>query len=322
MRRRPRLFLTRHIFAVLMAGMLAVVFGCTQNEPDSPSSSPTQTAAVQSGQEPSSGPRFAQVPPVSDPAQPKVKTVVIDAGHGGDEVGAARNGVVEKLSNLDMAFRVEALLKEQGVRVVLTRREDTRVSFAGATGGPGTGFTSARVDLQSRVDIANAERADIFLSIHSNGSSDEGQRGVEVWYDGLRPFADKNARFARMILNDVLVELDAIGYSALNRGIQDDSCWRSRNDRCFQLFILGPERETTSTEVAQRGGNPADFGLGPQRTSFNTRATSMPGALAELLFISNVSDNAMLRSDTARDAMARGLVRALMEFLASEGSNA
>ena len=50
-----------------------------------------------------------------------------------------------------------------------------------------SGFTPTRYwDLQARVDIANAAHGDVFVSIHSNGSDDTGQRGVETWYDSKR----------------------------------------------------------------------------------------------------------------------------------------
>ena len=108
------------------------------------------------------------------------KVVVLDPGHGGDEVGSARNGVVEKQSNLEMAFRVEKLLTDAGYDVVLTRREDTRAAYAPK------GFTPTYWDLQARADIANAAHGDVFVSIHSNGSDDTSQRGVETWYDSKR----------------------------------------------------------------------------------------------------------------------------------------
>jgi N-acetylmuramoyl-L-alanine amidase len=271
--------------------------------------------------------RGSQPPPVTDdvaeaaqpslaaspaPDGPRIPTVVLDPGHGGDEVGASNHGVVEKHSNLDMALRIERLLQERGVRVALTRREDARVA---SPPGSASAFGATRFDLQARVDRANSERADLFLSIHSNGSPDAGQRGVEVWFDPGRTFGERNRAFAQSLQDHVLAELAAYGYAAADRGIKDDTCFRRRNGRCFPLFLLGPERVTTRDEIIRRGGDPDALGLAPGQQSVTTRATQMPGALVELLFISNATDAAVLRDDAARDAIARGIVAAIIAHL-------
>jgi N-acetylmuramoyl-L-alanine amidase len=250
------------------------------------------------------------------PAARQGPVVVLDPGHGSaDDPGAAAGGVVEKTSNFDMARRVEALLVANGVTVVLTRQGDTR-----ATGYPaptGTrGFSASRLDLQARVDLANAQGADLFLSIHSNGSSNAGERGIEVWYDPNRPFSRKNEELARLVLEGSVASLRAAGFEARDRGLKDDTCFRNRDGRCFPLFLLGPPRETTREEVLRRGGDPDALGFGPGQESISTRATTMPAALVELLFISNADDNVTLQNEAARDAMARGVASAILRYLA------
>lgn len=213
--------------------------------------------------------------------------VVLDPGHGGPEVGAAWNGVVEKDSNLDMAFRVEALLLAQGFNVVLTRRMDARVEPDPSL--PSVGGSATRGDLQARLDIANRGGAAVWVSLHHNGSSERSQNGVEVWYDPNRAFAEENLRLAGLLLNDVVQELYAYGYPALDRGLKDDTCFRYRNGRCFQLYVLGGRADG--------------------------RGAGMPGALIESLFISNFDDNVVLHDPAGRDAIARGIARAIAEFL-------
>ncbi len=78
------------------------------------------------------------------------KTVVIDPGHGGRDNGAKWGGIAEKDLNLDVARRVEALLKERGIPVVMTRRSDAYVS------------------LDSRAAVANRYKNSLFVSIHFN----------------------------------------------------------------------------------------------------------------------------------------------------------
>ncbi|HXH22222.1 MAG TPA: N-acetylmuramoyl-L-alanine amidase [Dehalococcoidia bacterium] len=219
------------------------------------------------------------------------RLVALDPGHGGDEVGAAWNGVVEKHSNLDMALRVEALLIAQGFNVLVVRRTDERVSPDPNL--PPVGGSPTRVDLQARIDMANAAGADVWVSIHSNGSSDRTQSGVEVWYDPNRAFGQQNLDLAWLLQRYILDELWAYGYPAVDRGIKDDACFRYRNGRCFQLYVL-----------AERA---------------NGRGTQMPGALVEALFVSNPADNSVLADEAGRDAIARGIARAISDFLGPPG---
>lgn len=255
-------------------------------------------------------------PPPAVPFNADAKTIVIDPGHGGDEIGAANYGVVEKESNLDMAFRVERLLAERGLRPVLTRRSDVRASYTGLGAAP-TGFSAQRVDLQARIDLANSERAALFVSLHSNGSNSGAERGIEVYYDSQRPHAAENIRLAQLIHDSLVNEVRAAGFSVTGRGAKDDSCLRLFQGRCFALFLLGPERVTDRDEILRRGGNP-DALLAPGQNEFRSRATQMPAALAELLFISNPEDAAILRTEAARDAMARGVVRGITRYLGVE----
>lgn len=94
-----------------------------------------------------------------------VKTIVIDPGHGGNDPGKqnSRLRLNEKALTLDVARRLERLLKRDGFRVVLTRRSDQRV------------------ELEERAAIARRARADVFVSIHFNGFSDRTVAGAETF---------------------------------------------------------------------------------------------------------------------------------------------
>lgn len=93
-----------------------------------------------------------------------VKRVVIDAGHGGTDYGAIRNGINEKDITLDVSKRVEVLLKKQGYHVVMTRTNDIFVS------------------LEDRVNISETNAPDIFVSIHVNSSVKPEITGIETHY--------------------------------------------------------------------------------------------------------------------------------------------
>lgn len=91
-------------------------------------------------------------------------TVVIDAGHGGKDGGAVWNGLIEKKLCLDVAKRVESLLKTHGMRTVMTRRSDIFV------------------ELEDRARRANRTSSSIFVSIHFNGSRRTSISGSETYY--------------------------------------------------------------------------------------------------------------------------------------------
>ena len=103
-------------------------------------------------------------PAIIKPTPNSKRVVIIDAGHGGTDCGAIRNGINEKDIVLDIALKVEKELAKRGHKVVMTRNNDTFIS------------------LQERVDISAQERGDIFVSIHVNSSVKPEIEGVETHY--------------------------------------------------------------------------------------------------------------------------------------------
>ena len=232
----------------------------------------------------------------------KVKTVAIDPGHGGSEVGAAQtlpNGTIirEKEVNLKIALRLRDLLLANGYRVVLTRETDGPAS--GLSAEPPVGYSRTRADLQARVDIANNAHADLFISIHNNGSADPQQSGTEVWYCKDRPFADANFVLAQLVLESLVSEIRATGYNVRNRGMKEDANFRIWQGRSYHLFVLGP----------------------PRTEPMITRAAQMPGILVETLFISNPTEAALLAREEVLDAIARGYYQGIVAYFEQlEGS--
>ncbi len=264
---------------------------------------------------PPAEPRAADDPAPRSEA-PRRPVVVLDPGHGGTDVGAMAHGVTEKHSNLAMALRIKALLEAAGIDVVLTRESDERLAEAPLeTELPRFArFAANRADLQARVDLANGAEADLLVAIHSNGHPEGNVRGVEAWYDPTRPFADENLRIAELLIAHVITELGAFGYAAFDRGALDDTCWRSFEGNCFALFMLGPPRVMQREWLEDFGIDPAVLGFAPDQETLVTRATQMPGALVELLFISNEADATVLHSDAGQEALARGVAGAVLAY--------
>jgi N-acetylmuramoyl-L-alanine amidase len=106
-----------------------------------------------------------------------ISTVVIDAGHGGqDRGGVPGQRYVEKIYTLDVAQRVKARLRAAGFKVVMTRDDDT---FVG---------------LGQRCAIANSQRDAVFLCIHFNSAPREGASGIETYY-----YSPQSASFAAAV---------------------------------------------------------------------------------------------------------------------------
>ncbi|MBI4506173.1 MAG: N-acetylmuramoyl-L-alanine amidase [Chloroflexi bacterium] len=238
-------------------------------------------------------PALADEPPgvVWEPTAPPVgrlRTIAVDPGHGGPEVGATSGSMAEKNVNLQIALILAEMLANDGFRVVLTRDGDRAVHPEYVQSGVRGQLTR---DLQARVAIANRQNADLFLAIHNNGSGDPGQRGTEVWYNRLRPFADHNLALAELVLDGIVQHLRAIGYPTVNRGVKDDTYFRFFRGRPFNIYVLGP-------------------GDGPRPHV----PTAMPGVLGESLFLSNPADAAALRRPETLAAIARGYRDAVLGY--------
>lgn len=98
--------------------------------------------------------------------------ICIDAGHGGDDVGAILNKRYEKDDTLEVAKLVKKYLKKQNVKVVMTRKKDKSVS------------------LEERCKIANNKKADFFVSIHRNSAKTG--NGIEIWCHSGKKEEDTN----------------------------------------------------------------------------------------------------------------------------------
>lgn len=307
------------LILVLLAATLSAA--CLSRSTAAPEAEPSTGTALRSVPvtDGAHNPATNAQPASSVSTQPRPKLIALDPGHGGPEVGAVHRSpqgtLAEKDSNLDMAFRLRALLIESGYQVILTRETDARA--AGDLTGPTTAFPAARLDLQHRIDMVNEAGADLFISLHSNGSPNAGESGLEVWYDPNRPFGADNVRLATLVQRRVLAALAAYGYWARDRGIKDDTTFRFFNGRYLPLFVLGPPRETRREEILRRGGDPELLGFSPGVDVIMSRATEMPGVLVEMLFLTNDADAAVLRDPAGRDAIARGIRDAIEAYFAA-----
>ncbi len=132
----------------------------------------------------------------------EIKIVCIDPGHGGNDVGAAYKSKtrLEKSDNLSLALKVKNELEKMDVKVIMTREDDTYIS------------------LKDRCKTANRGRADLFVSLHRNSSSDG--TGMEVWIKD-KPSAEEE-KLGKDILKS-LVNASELTERGLKKGYRDST---------------------------------------------------------------------------------------------------
>lgn len=107
---------------------------------------------------------------------PEQITVVVDAGHGGNDPGKIGvNGTLEKDINLSIALKLKAELEKKGIKVILTRDSDASLAIEGAT-------NKKTSDMNKRMELINGSRADLLVSIHQNSFTDPSVKGAQTFY--------------------------------------------------------------------------------------------------------------------------------------------
>ncbi|MCM1173386.1 MAG: N-acetylmuramoyl-L-alanine amidase CwlD [Clostridium sp.] len=107
---------------------------------------------------------------------PEQITVVVDAGHGGNDPGKVGvGGTLEKDINLSVALKLKTELEKRGIKVILTRESDTSLAIEGAT-------NKKTSDMNKRMEITNSARANLLVSVHQNSFTDPKVKGAQVFY--------------------------------------------------------------------------------------------------------------------------------------------
>lgn len=245
---------------------------------------------------------YIPLPPVSQPPEKTsrgVKTVVLDAGHGGRDPGAVANGIREKDINLRVARIMAGILKKKGLRVVMTRSTDVYLSLA------------------QRTNIAVKEDADVFVSLHCNAlPKGRTAQGVEIYLMALP--SDKHAMELALIENRELAEGGLESSAASDKRTQ--TLLKILGDMQQNLKI---EESTTFAEVLFRTGQSRKLPMRrvAQAPFFVLRGAAMPSVLIEMGFLTNPSEAAQLRNAKYQQQMAEALSAGIVEFLKKSDYN-
>jgi N-acetylmuramoyl-L-alanine amidase len=225
----------------------------------------------------------------------KINRIVIDAGHGGHDTGTiGPHGLMEKDLCLDVALKLGKEIEEKlpGAEVIYTRKDDTFIP------------------LEQRTAIANEAKADLFISVHANSSHDSAARGIETYYLN---FATSEESM------EVASRENALAQESLH-DLQDIIKKIARNEKVEESKELANDIQDSLTHRLQLV-NQNERNRGVKKAPFVVLiGANMPSVLSEISFISNPSDERLLRKTDQRQRVADGLYRGIASYLESLNS--
>lgn len=231
-----------------------------------------------------------------------LKTVVIDAGHGGKDSGTRSGNVFEKDIVLGVALKVGKFIQKDHpeVKVIYTRKTDRFIP------------------LNERAEIANKNKADLFLSIHVNFYQSPSIAGTETYILGNPRSEENNQRLAenlkveKMENSVILLEDD---YTTRYEGFDPNSAESHimfdniQNAFLDQSLTLADQIQNHFIDVANRKSR------GVRQAGFLVlRETIMPSILIELGYISNSNERQFLVSNKGQDQLALAIAKAFDEY--------
>ena len=233
----------------------------------------------------------------------KLRRVVLDAGHGGKDVGTiSPHGLYEKDLVLDVTRRLGELIEERlGSQVVYTRDDDTFVP------------------LQERTAIANREKADLFLSIHANSSRAESVAGFETYYlnfSGAKADMDVASRENASSEKTIADLSDLVKQITLNEKLDESREFAGHlHDATYALSLK------TNGKIHDRGIKKAPFMV--------LIGARMPSVLVEIGFLTNPAEEGQMKKAEYRQKIAEalfkgisGYVQTLSHFQVASGAQA
>lgn len=228
----------------------------------------------------------------------KIKTVVIDAGHGGKDpgnLGTGRYKTTEKHIVLDISLRLGNYIKEAfpHIKVIYTRDTD---EFIG---------------LNERAKMANDNKADLFISIHCNAFKNPESHGTETWVMGLHK-SEENLKIAQKENSVIFLEDD---YEAKYEGFDPNAPESYIAMVIFQNAFLNQSVDLASKVQKQFKSRVGRVDRGVKQAGFVVISkTTMPSILVELGFLTNKEEEDYLNSENGKVYMASAIFRAFKEY--------
>jgi len=227
--------------------------------------------------------------------KPKPFTVVIDAGHGGQDPGAVGSIVQEKKLNLDVSLMLGKMIEEEypDVKVLLTRKNDVFLT------------------LQERANFVNKNGANLFICIHTNASESREAVGAETFVLGI----DKMASNLNVAMRENAVMLLEDNYETTYQGFDPNSIdsyimfelmQDQYIDRSLQFATLVQQQFSGELKRADRGVRQAGFWV--------LHKSACPSVLIEMGFISNQQEEIYLASKAGKEEIATAIYNAFVGY--------
>jgi N-acetylmuramoyl-L-alanine amidase len=221
-----------------------------------------------------------------------IKTIAVDAGHGGSDPGAIGNGITESKYTLEIALLLGKRLQSRGFTVIYTRENDKKL------------------DLKERTTLANERKADIFISIHLNSSVKKDALGLETYYLDVARSDAASVVAARENAVDVNATSDL-------QFILSDLTRNAKRDESRAIATLVLERTVAKLKsggfkVKHNGVRSAPF--------FVLMGARMPAFLIEVGYLSNSADAARLKNRKYLESLADGIAEGLLAYRAKINS--
>ena len=224
-----------------------------------------------------------------------LKKVVIDAGHGGQDPGALGKHYMEKDIVLGVALKLGHYIQQNfpDVEVIYTRSDDTFIP------------------LHERADIANRNKADLFISVHANSAQNKDIAGTETYVMGLHK-DEGNLDVARKENAVIVLEKD---YNMHYEGFDPNSAesyiifslmQNAYLDQSLKFAALVQEEVREKGKHSDRGVKQAGFLV--------LWRTSMPSVLVETGYITNPTEENFLHSEEGQSFIASSIFRAFRDY--------
>lgn len=225
----------------------------------------------------------------------KIKTIVIDAGHGGKDPGTHGNSLKEKNLVLKIALKIGGHIEKNlpGVKVIYTRKDDKFIP------------------LDERAEIANKNNADLFISIHANASPSATAFGTETWVMGLNK-SEKNMEVSKRENSVILLDENYHErYEGFDPNSPESHILFELTQSAYQessLRLASKVEHQLSKRVGRRS-------LGVKQGPFWVLwRTTMPSILVEVGFLSNLKEEQFLVSEGNQELIASGVFRAIRDY--------
>ena len=236
---------------------------------------------------------YSQAEEPGTKARPAAKKVVIDPGHGGMEPGAkGKFGHVEKDITLAIALKLKAMIeKSMAFQVVLTRDKDIDVP------------------VENRSAIANNVKADVFISIHTNGSRQKTAEGSETFFLSVGATPDEETRRLAYLENNSSRIEDHVDKTSEDdvKMILWDMAQAAYIRQSSQLAEMVQAELNALLGTRNRGIKQAPFKV--------LTGVACPAILIEAAFISNPAEEKKLASEEFQTSVAEAIYRGLTKYL-------